>query len=141
MSRALVFLQFALIALIAYPSHMPAAGWLSSAIVVAGLVVFTSACWAMKRPTFTVMPEPKAGGHLITTGIYSFIRHPMYLAVLLCAVGVSMAYGLAWKWILSAVLTVVLWIKLRREERMLFYRYPGYSLYRQHTKALFPFLL
>ncbi len=65
----------------------------------------------------------------------------MYLAVILCAAGACLAYGVMWKWILSALLATVLWIKVQHEERMLLQRYDGYSDYRQRTRALFPFLL
>lgn len=140
-SFLLVFLQFALIGLLAYPSHMPAVGWVSGTLFASGLLVFAFSLWTMKGPTFTVMPEPRAGGHLVTSGIYGVVRHPMYLAALLCAVGAGLAYGVYWKWTCAGILFLVLWVKLQREERMLLQRYAGYAAYRQRTKALLPWLL
>lgn len=141
MSSLLVFLQFVLIGLIAYPTRLPEISWLSGGLFASGLAVFALAFWSMRPRVFSVMPEPKAGGHLVTTGVYALVRHPMYLAVLLCAGGASLAYGLYWKWALSAAIAAILWAKLRREERMLSERYRGYAAYRRRTKALLPFLL
>jgi protein-S-isoprenylcysteine O-methyltransferase Ste14 len=140
-SFLLVFLQFLLIALIAYPTHMPAIGWVSGILFASGLLVFALALWTMKGPTFTVMPEPKAGGQLVTSGIYGVVRHPMYLAVLLCAISAGLAYGVYWKWACCGILLLVLWLKLQREERMLLQRYAGYAAYSRRTKALLPWLL
>lgn len=136
-----VLLQFLLIGIIAYPFTSPTPGVLSVAIFIAGLAVFVAALFTMKARTFTIMPEPKAEGELVTSGIYGVVRHPMYLAVLLCAVGASLAYQSEWKWLLTAVLAVVLLLKLKREERMLVCRYAGYAEYRKKTKAIIPFLV
>jgi protein-S-isoprenylcysteine O-methyltransferase Ste14 len=141
MSLLLVLLQFVLIAAIAFPFAAPAPSLPGILLFACGIAVFFLALAAMRMKTFTVMPEPKAGGELVTAGIYGVVRHPMYLAVLLCAAGAALAYGSPWKWALAAVLAAVLVFKLRREERMLAARYPGYAEYRRHTRALIPFLL
>jgi protein-S-isoprenylcysteine O-methyltransferase Ste14 len=145
MSALLVFLQFVLIGVIACPWRLPAfdrsLNGFGVILFAAGLAVFFSALFAMRLKTFTVMPEPKAQGELVTGGIYGMVRHPMYLAVLLCAAGASLAYGSEWKWGLSCVLAAVLWIKLRREEKMLLKQYADYAAYRARTAALIPFLL
>jgi protein-S-isoprenylcysteine O-methyltransferase Ste14 len=145
MSRLLVCLQFILIGAIAWPWQPLAfdrtSAWFGAVVFAAGLAVFFSALFTMPMKTFTVMPEPKAQGELVTRGIYGVVRHPMYLAVLLCAVGAGMAYGSDWKWGLSCVLGAVLWIKLRREEKMLLQQYADYAAYRARTAALVPFLL
>lgn len=145
MSGLLVCLQFVLIGLIAWPWQPPAfdgaLNWFGAGLFSAGLAVFFSALFTMPLRAFTVMPEPKAQGELVTRGIYGVVRHPMYLAVLLCAAGASLVYGTGWKWGLSGVLAAVLWIKLRREEKMLSKQYAAYAAYRERTAALIPFLL
>jgi protein-S-isoprenylcysteine O-methyltransferase Ste14 len=141
MSKLLVFLQFGFIGLIAYPSRAPVLELFSVTLFIAGLAVFFAAFLTMKSKNFTVMPEPRAGSALVTNGIYSLVRHPMYLAVLLCAAGASLAYGLLWKWCLSIALLAVLLVKLRREEKMLLQKYDDYAAYRDRTKAIVPFVL
>jgi protein-S-isoprenylcysteine O-methyltransferase Ste14 len=140
MSITLVALQFILLALIVYPSHTPAFSVLNIALLSTGLLVLLLALFAMRQRTFSVMPEPRQQGELITRGIYRLVRHPMYLAVLLCAVGASLAYQDNWKWGAFALLTFVLIVKLRREENLLLKRYPGYAAYREKVKGIVPFV-
>lgn len=141
MSRVLVILQFVFIALLAYPFTRPALNLLDVVLFLGGLLVFCMAILAMKWRTFTVMPEPKAGGELVTNGIYRVVRHPMYLAVLLCAVAASLAYMQWWKWLLLALLALVLIVKMRREEQLLEARYANYAAYRAKVKGIIPFLI
>lgn len=141
MSRFLVALQFFLVALVAFPFSAPTPTIINAGLFAAGIVVFFLALFAMKQRTFTVMPEPKEGGELVTSGIYRLVRHPMYLAVLLCAIGASLAYQESWKWVVSGLLMLVLIIKMRREEKLLLKRYAGYAEYRAKVKTIIPFVL
>jgi protein-S-isoprenylcysteine O-methyltransferase Ste14 len=141
MSRLLVLLQFIFIGVIAAPLSMPQLHWLSLGIFGAGLLVFAMAVLAMPMRTFTVMPEPKQDGELVTHGIYRIVRHPMYLAVLLCAIGACLAYGVLWKWIAAALLIGVLLVKIRHEEALLMQRFAAYADYRKRVKAIIPFVL
>lgn len=141
MSLFLVGLQFLLIALVVFPSSVPTPTALNSTLFIAGISVFFLAFFAMKQRTFSVMPEPKAQGELVTRGIYRIVRHPMYLAVLLCAAGASMAYQEIWKWALCGLLMLVLFVKIRREEKFLVKRYPDYTAYRAKVKAIIPFVI
>lgn len=145
MSRLLVAAQLLLIVLIAIPnpisSHAPALTVSSVALFILGLTIAGAAVAVMPARTFSVLPEPTSGAELITSGIYRHIRHPMYLAVLLCGLAACLAYGSAWKWSLLALLAGVLSLKIRREERLLLARFSDYAAYRQRTKAIIPYLL
>ena len=141
MSYLLVFLQLALIGLIAYPSVRPSLDPLNLALGGLGLAIGFVAFFSMPGKTFTVMPEPTVGGELAMHGIYRFVRHPMYLGILLCAIGAGLAYQTAWKWGAAIALCAVLVVKMRREERLLLARFPEYDAYRKRTKAILPFLI
>ncbi|NMM36522.1 MAG: isoprenylcysteine carboxylmethyltransferase family protein [Glaciimonas sp.] len=145
MSRLLVFAQLLLIALIAIPNpisrHAPELTATSIALFILGLIAIGAALAVMPARTLSVLPEPRSGGELVTRGIYRFIRHPMYLAVLLCGLAACLAYGSAGKWSLLALLAIVLIIKIRREERFLLARFSDYAAYRKKTKAIIPYLI
>lgn len=140
MSYLLVFLQFAMIGFIAYPFDAPLLTVLPISVFSLGLVVFASAYLAMPGKTFTVMPEPTADGRLITSGIYHYIRHPMYSSVLLCATGANLAYDSPLKWAGEIVLVAVLIVKIKREETLLTAKYASYAAYKKRTKALLPYI-
>ncbi|MGV8898962.1 MAG: methyltransferase family protein [Burkholderiaceae bacterium] len=141
MSRLLVAAQMLLIVLLAWPNHAPALGATSIALFLLGMIAAGAALAVMPARTFSVLPEPTRDSELITSGIYRTIRHPMYLAVLLCGLSACVAYDSAWKWSLLALLAGVLAIKIRREERMLLARFADYAAYRHKTKAVIPYLL
>lgn len=141
LSRLYVFLQGLLIGLIAFPFTTPVFHLSALGLFDAGLIVMGMAVSAMNAKTLTIMPEPRAGASLVTHGIYRFVRHPMYLAVLLCTAGACLAYGSSWKWAGAGALACVLLLKARREESMLLQRYPSYAQYRRRTKAIIPFLV
>jgi protein-S-isoprenylcysteine O-methyltransferase Ste14 len=83
----------------------------------------------------------KEGHELITTGLYRSVRTPSYSGVLLMALGSVLFLGT-----LGAVigfLTIVpgVILKLRDEEKILAgHCGRDYASYRQHSKALTPFL-
>lgn len=139
-SLVLVALQLSLMAAIALPIGV--AGWTvaASVLVAAGVAVGGWALTANRPGNFNIRPEPKAGGQLVTGGPYRYVRHPMYLAVLLAMLGFCIGYATPWRWGALAALAVVLAIKAGTEERALAARHPGYSEYARTRKRLIPFV-
>lgn len=143
-STALVGAQMILIAALAWPVSLPGA---SPRVVVGVLAIAAAvalaflALAAMRGDTFSVMPEPVAGGRLCRRGPYALVRHPMYSAVLLGGLGAVAVWPLAWKAACLIALAAVLAAKIRREERLLAKAYPEYADYRRSTGALLPLRL
>jgi protein-S-isoprenylcysteine O-methyltransferase Ste14 len=129
-------LLLALVLAPASPSlHAPVfAGWV---LFGAGLTVFAAAFLALGK-AFTPNPMPKPDAALAVHGIYRFIRHPMYSAVLLCGLGWAVAFGGLWHYILCAALLLFFWAKSRAEERWLVQRYPGYAQYQRTAGRFLP---
>lgn len=143
-SLMLVILQVFLIAMIASPitelfnTHTQSLVGLVL-IALSGLLAVASLLH-MQAGTFTIMPEPSRSSSLTTTGPYGYVRHPMYSAVLLGAVGASIAHAETPYLILTAALACVLLVKIRREESLLSTRYPEYAAYKLRTKKIIPYL-
>lgn len=143
-SVLLVALQFGLIGLLAWLAlpavlawAIPPEAWLTAALGVA------LAGWAISanRPgNFNIRPIPRAGGALVTHGPYRWIRHPMYTAFLLGAWALARTAVRDEAWLAWYVLTLVLWLKSRYEERWMLAQHPGYADYRQQTKRFLPWL-
>jgi protein-S-isoprenylcysteine O-methyltransferase Ste14 len=88
--------------------------------------------------SLTPLPEPMPGAQLVTTGPYGRCRHPLYQAVLVCSLGVTLALGSLLHLALLLALAVVLSGKARREEQRLQELHPGYGAYRTSTAAIVP---
>jgi len=110
-----------------------------AALLVAGLAIGAWAISANRPGNFNIRPEPKEGGRLVTAGPYRWIRHPMYLAVLV-TMAAFVAAGDAAQAVLWLLLAGVLAAKAVREERGLVLAHPGYAAYRERTRAILPFV-
>ncbi len=78
------------------------------------------------------------GGELRSTGLYRYVRHPIYTGVMALAVGSAIPSGsLA---IATTTLALVAWLvlKARWEERRLEIRYPAYAAYAARTPRFIP---
>jgi protein-S-isoprenylcysteine O-methyltransferase Ste14 len=101
----------------------------------AGIGMFVVSRATLGR-SFTPFPRPREGSTLRSTGIYARARHPVYGALLVAGVGLSLHRS---PLVLAptAVLAVVFWLKSIREEAWLSERYPGYAAYRRATPHRF----
>jgi protein-S-isoprenylcysteine O-methyltransferase Ste14 len=140
MSRALVAMQFVLAGLVLLRFRPALAGAGFALFLLTGIVVGLWALSANRPGNFNIRPEPKEGGILVMRGPYRWVRHPMYLAVLLFTAAFAIA-GDAWQWVAWAALGLVLLAKARREERGLDLAHPGYADYRARTRAIIPFVI
>ncbi|MCX6138560.1 MAG: isoprenylcysteine carboxylmethyltransferase family protein [Ignavibacteriales bacterium] len=82
---------------------------------------------------FTIKSLENHEGDLITNGIYSRIRHPMYLGFILWLIGFPIFYGALSSFVLSFffIANVLLWRSL--EEKELVERFSAYRAYRKTT--------
>jgi protein-S-isoprenylcysteine O-methyltransferase Ste14 len=145
MSRGawLVAAQLALLALLAAQAVLswrlqpwPLQAW---ALVVAGTALGAWALSANRPGNFNVHPTPRAGGRLVREGPYRWIRHPMYSALLLAALGVVLGAG-GWSALAWAALAIVLGLKARIEEQGMRIAHPDYTDYARRTRRFVPFV-
>jgi len=84
----------------------------------------------------------KEGHELVTAGPYARIRHPIYTAVILLAIGLFLLFETLGGTLGVALLVLGCWIKLRQEERLMIGQFPdAYPAYMRHTKRLVPFIV
>ena len=95
--------------------------WLVSAIILAALLLMCLAVWEMARARTTVNPmRPQRSRRLVSSGIFSYSRNPIYLGDALLIV----AAGLYWAtWLFLPVLAVFVYyitrFQILPEERAL----------------------
>ena len=79
-------------------------------------------------------PSPKTNGRLITSGIYRFIRHPMYYSLILISLGVFIVNSSFYYLCLTISLTLVIKFKITLEEKYLKNKFKNYFLYKNKVK-------
>ena len=139
MGQFLLIGLFAVAVLMNPPTANPVWHGVGIAICAPGLAIIVAALAAMGR-VMQVSPQPKADGHLVTRGIYAWLRHPMYTGILFMVVGLLVRTPALAVAIVGATLAALLWAKARFEESLLLARYPGYAAYRRTTWGVVPFL-
>ncbi len=140
-SKILVALQFFIIFLMILPLGTPVKHlYLGLAVLALGLVIGLLAVKEHKRGNFNIRPDIKENCELVTSGIYAYIRHPMYLSVLLSMFGVTLIYFTYYEFTLFMMLLITLLVKLFYEEKLWKCHNPAYIEYRKRTKRLIPFV-
>lgn len=109
-------------------------------LAITGFVVVTLAIVQLNK-NLTPFPTPKTTGTLIQTGLYRYVRHPIYSGILFMAIGFGIFQESTWKLSISVLLWVLFYFKSRYEETLLMKQYPDYEAYRTRTSRFFPFFL
>lgn len=90
------------------------------------------------RPSLRVNPVPKEGAKFISSGIYRYIRHPMYSALVLLATGLVAISGSPFSLILWGVLILTLLVKGRLEDYLLAAIHPENIEYQHQVPGFIP---
>jgi protein-S-isoprenylcysteine O-methyltransferase Ste14 len=124
---------------------LPAPSMIVSAI---GLVLFAAGWWlmtaAMVENAFAapvVRHQAERHQHVIDTGPYRIVRHPMYTSVIPFMIGMALWLGSYAAAIFAILPIAVLMIRLLLEEKFLRRELPGYEQYTTRTRfRLVPFV-
>jgi protein-S-isoprenylcysteine O-methyltransferase Ste14 len=114
-------------------SHVPLAVSIAGDVMMAVgfLIVFLT----FRANSFTAGTiELAEGQHVIDTGPYAFVRHPMYAGALIMLVGLPLALGSWWGLLPTAAMVPVLAWRLTREEAFLAANLAGYGDYRARVR-------
>ena len=113
---------------------------IGAAITVSGLLF---AVWARHHlaSNWSSAVTIKQDHELITTGPYSVARHPIYTGILTGFLGTAIALSQVRGIIGFVLVFIVLWTKLRKEEKWMRSQFgETYATYAQRTAALVPYL-
>ncbi|MEI6186613.1 MAG: isoprenylcysteine carboxylmethyltransferase family protein [Dehalococcoidia bacterium] len=79
--------------------------------------------------------------HVISTGVYSIVRHPMYLAGILMFIGAPLLLGSLYGMLIGVLLGLLLVVRISGEEKMLTNELEGYADYKMKVRyRLVPFV-
>lgn len=140
----LVVLQFSLLfglVLITSPLNAIASDNLGFLVfMTTSIIVALAALQANQFGNFNIHPSPKQNGQLVEHGIYRYIRHPMYTAVMLFGLACMLASPSLHGALMLLALCLVLVRKARLEEAWLKQKYASYNDYLSKTRGFFPWL-
>lgn len=130
-----------IIALFAFSAFDAGAGW--SAMPLAGIVAghvlvalgFFIVAITLRQNSFAAATVTVADDQrIISTGLYGWVRHPMYAGALVLFVGIPLALGSWWGLLLIPPLLAGLVMRLTDEERHLTAHLTGYADYRRQVR-------
>ena len=78
--------------------------------------------------------EVQEGQHVIDTGLYAFVRHPMYLAVTLLYLAIPIVIGSWWALLVMLPCVLLLIVRIKNEEQVLHQGLPGYTDYTKRVR-------
>jgi protein-S-isoprenylcysteine O-methyltransferase Ste14 len=88
--------------------------------------------WVFRENSFAapvVRLQVERAHHVVSTGPYAYVRHPMYSGVMLFFVGAPLLLGSWWGVAMAPVFFILLAVRTRIEERTLVHGLPGYADY------------
>src|SRR5205823_1999540 len=120
--------------LVAWPVVLAA-----NAVLLAGFVIVM---WVFRANTYTAATvRVEAGQHVVATGPYAWVRHPMYSGSILGYLATPIALGSLWALVPAVLVCAMIVVRLLDEERYLARNLPGYEEYRRYVVwRLVPYL-
>lgn len=118
----------------------PAMAWAAVALAVAGLVF----CWWARiylGRLWSGSITRKEGHHVVDTGPYALVRHPIYTGLIAAAIATALVKASFGAVLGVALIVLALYIKGRMEERFLAQELgtEAYGAYRRRVPMLLPF--
>jgi len=118
------------------------------AIAVLGVAVYLLSsvltAWALSENRYAEAVsrvQEERGQRVCSTGPYAFVRHPMYSAIVMWCVAVTMVFPSMWVALVSCAVAAVIVARTALEDAMLAKGLPGYSEYRANVRwRLVPFV-
>lgn len=121
-------------------SHVPA--WVSvlgDVLLAAGIGLTMLVVIQNGYAAATVTVE--TGQPVVSTGVYKFVRHPMYVGDVIMMVGIPLAFGSYWGLLFVLPGVAVLVLRILDEETLLAEELPGYREYTQRVQyRLMPYV-
>jgi protein-S-isoprenylcysteine O-methyltransferase Ste14 len=92
------------------------------------------------RHNFSTAAGCREGSTLITSGIYRYVRHPLYMSVLIVASAGCLLFSSIFCWLFIFITIYSVLTRIRKEEKLLMENYPDYAEYCRKTKKLIPYI-
>lgn len=106
-------------------------------LLAIAIAIFVFSIFELKS-NLSPFPSPKQKSNLVTSGIFKFIRHPIYTALILALLSWSLYQHSLYQICISIVLIGLFYFKSIYEEQLLAQKFEEYMTYKQNTGRFFP---
>lgn len=135
-----VIVQFLSLGLIGLTGPVLPGSFVLLMIELIGLGLGVWAVLVMGIGNFNIIPDPFQWTKLVRGGPYQWIRHPMYLSLLLTTLPLVINYFSVFRLLVWITLLVNLLLKLNYEEGLLSEKLDGYRKYKGESYKIIPCL-
>ena len=115
--------------------NLPLWGTIAATLLTLLGAVFSTYVLARLGRSFSVMAEAR---NLVTTGPYTIVRHPLYLAEEFAMLGATLQFLSPFAVLIFVIHLLVQIQRMKNEEAVLRQVYPEYLAYQQRTARLIP---
>lgn len=108
-------------------------------ILVVGIFLRLYSLTTLKS-NFSFSINPNQSNNLIANGIYRYVRHPLYLSLILMSFAGCIIFSCITIWIFSLTTLIAVVKRIKEEETVLTEKYPEYVNYKNKTYRLIPYI-
>src|SRR5690606_19058625 len=113
------------------------ADWVNLIPAGIGIVIIIIAIFQLNK-NLSPFPTPPKNSELVVTGLFSYVRHPIYTGILMTTFFLSVYLNSGYKLIITMLLTILFYYKSEYEEAQLEKKFPGYTNYMAGTGRFYP---
>lgn len=113
------------------------ADWVNLILAGIGIVIIIIAIFQLNK-NLSPFPTPPKNSKLVVTGLFSYVRHPIYTGILMTTFFLSVYLNSGYKLIITMLLTILFYYKSEYEEAQLEKKFPGYTNYKAGTGRFYP---
>ncbi len=137
--QSLLFVLYIIPVTIFPISFLPAIRYSGKMLFISGILIVLIALLQLNK-FLTPFPTPKKNSKLLQSGLYKFVRHPIYTGIILITFGYSFYTESLWKLLTAVILWILFYYKSKYEERLLKQHFVDYEAYQKVSGRFFPFI-
>ncbi len=139
-SATFVTLQFVFLGYLLLTTNIYGINIFSVFLISLGGFVGMWAIYTMRKSVLRITPDVDKKATLVADGPYRFIRHPMYLALIVAGLGLLLSNMTVIRIFVYLFLIADLLFKLNFEERLLDGHFKNYKKYKEKTFKVIPYV-
>ena len=107
---------------------------------ILAILILIVAAWQMRRTKYYRVPDIGRQNELVRTGIYKYVRNPMYLSQLLfCGILIISSFSI-YRLFVYLIFTINFTLKIQYEEILLNTHFKEFTQYKKMSWRLIPFI-